>query len=373
MRFSLKWMRWLFIGAWLTAGGILLVPSASGAFRYLQEGMTAPPVEGKDLLTGETVSSERTEGANVIIVAFWATWSERSLEILEDLKALVADHPDGSIRIFAVNVENQTISADMRKLIEHTVTELDLPFPVLIDDELALFFEYGVIAVPSAAIMDSTGVLRFAPSGYSYTIRDRIVDTIEVLLGLKQPTEAVALRRGYVPTNTTSRYYLLALQLVNQRMYERALANLKPALEADSLFSGPHNLRGQIYLELDRLPEAAAEFAVAVQLDSTSVAAWAGWGHALLRQGQATAARAKLAAALALDGSYTPALLDLALCLAQEQKTGEALDSLRAARELNPQDPAVHYQLGQVFHLAGQTDSTVDAYHAALKILFPAP
>ena len=36
------------------------------------------------------------------------------------------------------------------------------------------------------------------------------------------------------------------------------IPKLNPALEADSLFSGPHNLRGQIYLELDRLPEAAA-------------------------------------------------------------------------------------------------------------------
>jgi Tfp pilus assembly protein PilF/thiol-disulfide isomerase/thioredoxin len=360
------------IGALATLGA-LFVPSASAAFRYLQEGMTAPVIEGIDLRTGEIVSSKLADDDGVVIVTFWASWSQRSLDLLADLKTIVEEHPDHAFRVLAVNVDRGSLSPQARQLIESTVAAMALPFPVIIDDELSRFYEFGVIAVPSTAIIDSTGTLRYAPSGYSYTIRDRIVDSIEVLLGLKEPDTAAALVQGYVPTNKSSRYYNLALQLTNKRSYERALANLEQAEAADSQFSAVHNLRGQIYLELDSAKAALPEFALAIGLDSNSVAAWAGWGRGLLQTGAHDDAYTKLEAALAREPSYTPALLDLALCLAERQEPAQALDSLRVARELNPQDPAVHMYLGNIYRRTGHNDSAVTAFQEALGLLFPSP
>jgi len=348
-------------------------PRVTAAFRYLQEGMTAPEVKGLDISTGEEISSGDLNNDNIVIITFWATWSNRSIELLNDLKGFVNEHSDMPVKVIAVNVENQKISPEERQVIIDKVAELNLPFPVIIDNELSLFYEYGVIAVPSTAILDTTGILRFAPSGYSLITRDLIKDSVEVLLGLKKPSALTVVRKGYRPANKASRYYRLALQLTNQKMYERALSNLVTAQEADTMFSATHNLRGQIYLEIDSLAAALREFEIAVRLDSTSVAARAGMGKALYLSGQLDAAFKSLSDLHAYDATYTPALLDLALVMIEQQKFSEAADSLRKALELYPRDPLAHYYLGKAYLQSGQNDKAVDSYKTALQLIFPAP
>ncbi len=349
------------------------VPNVSAAFRYLQEGMKAPVITGRDLRTGAEISSEPQADDRLIVITFWATWSQRSLELLADLQSLQEQYADQPFRVIAVNVDREKITPEIRDSIDRIVDSITPLLPQVIDDGLQMFYEYGVIAVPSTAVIDSAGILRYAPSGYSLTVRDRLVDTIEVLLGLKTPTEFYAALPGYEPHPRAMRYYRLAVQLLNQRMYERAAANLVSAMAADSNFSAPHNLQGEIYLELDSLQAAIDEFRLAVERDTNSVAAWAGWGRALLRNKQPEQAYKKLAVALARSGSYTPALVDLALCLAERGDTDEAIDSLQQALELNPKDPVVHYFLGRVYRNTAPIAKTVESYRRALELLFPAP
>lgn len=355
--------------------GGLFSPEASAAFKYLQEGMPVPELKGEDLRNGEAVTSEileTGEGA-VLVITFWATWSQRSLEILEDLKTMTSEYEGRPFRVIAVNVESQEVTKAGRDEIERVVKELDLPFPVILDGGLETFYTFGVVAVPSTAVVDAGGILRYGPAGYSYTIRDHLVDSTRVLLGLQERTEAVDLDRGYVPQKKASRYYNLALQLYGQSMYERALVHLEKSAAADSAFSAPSNLRGQIMLELNRPEDAAAEFERAVGLDQHSVAAWAGWGRALLRSGQDDEARDKLRAALDLDESYTEAMLDLAACLFPAQEDEAALDLIATARELNPRDPAAPLILGRYQESSGRPDEALATYRAALEGLYPGP
>jgi tetratricopeptide (TPR) repeat protein len=279
--------------------------------------------------------------------------------------------PGLPVKIVAVNVEGQSISASIRKTVIDVAKDLDLPFPVIIDDGLDVFYDYGVVAVPSTAVLDTSGVLRYGPAGFSLTTGDLIADSIEVLLGIKQATATTAVRMGYRPKNKASRYYNLALNLFKQRMFERALSNLELSVSDDSGFSAPHNLRGEIFLRLGQLPEALEEFALAVSLDSGSVAAWTGWGRALMRHGDVDGTYNKISAALTLDDSYTPAFLLLGLVLAEQGRTSEALDSLAKAKELNERDPDIHFYTGQVLLLADDTAQAAAAYKTALEILYP--
>jgi len=358
---------------WLVFWSALLIPSASAAFKYLQEGMTAPTVSGKDSRTGADVTSAPNEENKVVVVAFWATWSDRSVELLADLKSMVERFPDLPFKVIAVNVEGMAITSEAQRIAEQEITSLELPFPIIFDAELRSFYEFGVIAVPSTAILDSSGILRYAPSGYSLAVRDRIADTIEVLLGLKAPEPTEDHAPDYEPHPKSLRYYQLALRLYNERMFERALANLDIASREDSAFSAPYNLRGLILLEFDSLSAAAGEFAEAVRHDSNSVAAWAGWGRSLLRIGQLEEASHKLASALALDSSYTPALLDSALLLFEGQQPESALDMLLEARELNPRDPVIRFYLGRIYMAEGRLGEAANAFQTALEIVFPTP
>ncbi len=350
---------------------IIVAPSATAAFKYLSEGMKAPELSGVDLKSGEKISTRQWLGDNLIIVVFWSTWSPRSLEELQSLKELHAIYQDQPIKFIAVNVDGQNISPITRDKINSTLADLDLPFPVIIDDKLSIFYEFGVIAVPSTAVLDSSGVLKYGPAGFSLTTKDRIVDSIDVFLGLKKPDKVAQFRDGYRPKNKSSRFYNMALNLGLKKSWERALSILDSAEAADSMFAGPHTLRGDIMIRLERYEDAQTSFAKAIKLDSMVVAAWAGWGQALLKSGTIEEAIAKLKHALDLDSEYTPAFLDLGMCLAQQGLYDDAIDSLNKAKELNFANPTVHYYLGQVYRQAGNDDKATESYIKALELLYP--
>lgn len=351
--------------------GIIFTPQATAAFRYLTEGMGAPDVKGKDLATGEMVSSRELSKDNLVIIVFWSTWSARSLEQLKDMSDMYQEFTASPIKMIAVNVDGPQLSKAARQAVETTVKNLKLSFPVIIDKNLDIFYQYGVIAVPSTAVVDTSGTLRYGPAGYSLTTKDRIVDSIQIFLGLKQPDTTTVFRAGYRPNDRSSRYYNMALNLNRIRMFERALAAIDSAKSIDSLFSAPYSLQGDVMLKLDRAEEAVSEYARAVALDSMSVAAWSGWGRALLKTGQLELAMEKLAKTLELDDAYTPAFLDLGLCLSETGETQKAIDSLEKARDLNLVDPTVYYYLGQVYLKAGQAGQAAHAFSRALELIYP--
>lgn len=364
-----KTSRWLFL---VLMGLIFLVTvPAAAAFRHLTEGMDAPLFDGKDITSGRKVEFEKLIKSNLVIVVFWSTWSPRSLQELSDLKAVLAKYQGHPIKVVAINVDAPKLTPGSRALIEKTVSDLELPFDVIIDDGLKIFYSYGVIAVPSTAVVDTSGAIRYGPSGYSLATRDIIVDSIEMFLGLSQPDTVITFFRRYRPTPRATRYYNMAVNLQQRGMYERALSSLDSAQVADTNFAAVHSLRGQILLHLDKVAEAATAFESAIQLDSASVPTWAGWGRALLKSGQIEAAKEKLNKSLAIEDTYTPALMDLGLCWAETDSLDYAITNLEKALELNLMDPQIHYYLGRLYRQAGDQTRTLQSFMKALSIHYP--
>jgi len=352
--------------------GFHLTNAASAAFRNIEPGMEGPLVEGTDLLTGKAVSSKAAAPGEVVVVTFWATWSERSLELLQDLKRMTRDYANRPFRVIAVNVEGETISSATLEEIRARVKSMELPFPVLVDRGLQAFYAYGVIAVPSTALLNPDGTLRYGPAGYSYTIRDRMLDSTEILLGMREAKATpLAAVEAYRPDVRASRYYHLGLRLADEGVFERAMGHLALAIELDPKFSAPHRLRGEVLLESGNPAGAVDAFRKAVELDSNSVSAWAGLGRALARAGDTTAALGKFEHALRLDESYTPAILDLALCRCRAGEVDPALRMLEKARDLNPLEPAIRFHLGQCYRTARLNAAAVDELHKALMRCFP--
>ena len=352
------------------AVSLLAVPAA-GAFKYLHEGMTVPQMKGKDLLTGKKVTCGQGDDHDspVVVMAFWATWSPRSLDVLADLKKLQEKFGAQKLHVIGINVEGNRITSEVKERIIATARELELPYPVILDKDLKIFDTVGVIAVPSVAVLDSRHVLQYGPSGYTAAIADKIEDTVALALGLKKPDNGPVAVSRHRPSARANRYYNLAAQLVNQRHYKRALSNLDRAVAADSNFSPSYSLRGQIRLAENDPLRACDSFATAAGLDEFAVTAWAGWGRALLRLGRADEAAPKLEAALALEESFTPALLDLATVRARSGDVAAAREMLDRVKALNPRDPGVLFRLGKFHREAGEMQLAVEAYRNALEHL----
>ncbi len=349
---------------------LVTVPAAA-AFRHLTEGMDAPEFEGKNIVTGHKVQFNKLIKNNLVIVVFWSTWSKRSLEQLADLKKIVLKYQDYPIKVVAINVDAPRLTPAARAAIDSKVAELDLPFDIIIDDGLKIYYRYGVIAVPSTAVVDTNGAIRYGPSGYSLATRDVIVDSIEMFLGLSRPDTVITFFKRYRPTRRATRYYNMAVNHFGLRMYERALVSLDSAEVADPNFAAVHQLRGEVFLRLEKLNEALAEFEAAAALDSNSVPVWAGWGHVLRLLGQIDAAKEKLNKSLEIEDTYTPALLDRGLCWAESDSVDYAIENLEKAVELNQMDPRLHYYLGLLYHKAGNLEKTLQSYLTALSIQYP--
>lgn len=203
---------------------ILLLSSQNGAaFRYLQEGMPAPILKGVDLVSGKKISTDDWKNSGTTIIVFWATWSERSLSELSDLAEISVRYQDKPIRFIAVNVDVQTMTKQLKEKIRAQIDDLNISFATIIDYELEYFDKYGVIAVPSTAIVDSSGILRYAPAGYSYTVQDKLIDSIEALPGIKKADAPIIIANaGYTPPLKESRFYGLALRMNNKQFLYRS-------------------------------------------------------------------------------------------------------------------------------------------------------
>lgn len=349
---------------------VLGAARASAAFKYAFVGTEAREISGQDVVTGSQISTSDLHRDNMVIVVFWATWSPRSLEQLADMDALKLEYADHPVEIVAVNVDAPEISSLDRTEIKAKIEEMGLTIPVIIDDGLEIFYSYGVIAVPSTAIIDTSGTIRYDPSGYGMLTRDRIVDSVKAFLGMTPAGASDILKTGYTPLKKSARYYNLALQLKQNGMFDRALENLDLAHQADTLFPAPLSMKGEILLLQGKSKEAQSVLAQAAALDSSSVVIWAGWGRSLLQAGQTDAAREKLVYALSLDDTFTPALIDFGLCLAEQDSLAAAIDSLTRAAELNRGDPMIPYYLGRVYRRAGQLGKAAVAYMKALAIIY---
>jgi len=133
----------------------LTVSGAAAAFRNLEVGDQAPPIALKSL-DGEEHSLGEKEGSGATIVLFWATWSPRSLVELGDLEKLRAEYGDKGLRILAVNVEGQEVKEEHRERIRSLVREKGFGFPLVMDDGLKTYNEWGVIATPTTAVLTAS-------------------------------------------------------------------------------------------------------------------------------------------------------------------------------------------------------------------------
>lgn len=134
-------------------------------------GEKAPPIEGRDLASGEPVSLDRLRG-KVVFVDFWASWCPpcvASLPAWERMRQEI-DHPD--FAVIAVNVDEYTADG-LRFLEAHPVG-----YPVIADPEGKIGIPWNIRSLPRYYLVDREGAIvkswkRFRP-GDENKVRQRV-------------------------------------------------------------------------------------------------------------------------------------------------------------------------------------------------------
>ncbi len=354
--------------------GLYAAPKAAAAFKNVQAGAEAPPFRLKDL-SGNEVSLESFKPDNAVLVVFWATWSSRSLEELKDVQKLLAEFGPKGLKAVAVNVEHEHATDEDVKAIREKAASLNLAYPVVLDAGLETFRNYGVVAVPSTAVLGPGNVLREAYNGYPSSLHLELREQVEGLLGLRKAgtAEAAKADAGYKPVRQALLNYNLGRRLYAFGMPDKAEPKLKAAAAADPKWAAPNVLLGDVYLaQAKKDPAKAAEarkaFEAAVASEGENVAARTGLARAYWAAGDAAGAEREVGAALAKGATYPPALLLSAAILARKGDMPGAEKRIREAIDLNPRDAQVRALAGRAYEEGKDLPKAAAMYRKAWEL-----
>ena len=346
----------------------LLLGSSARALEEIQIGSDAPPL----VLTGLDNKSfnlhQERQDSRLLVIVFWATWSENSMKELARLEELLKKYGSQGLKVAAVNVEKQKLSAAELEAVSNVKKQLGLTMPVLLDPGLQAFNRYGVVALPSTVVVGTDGRVLFRIAGYPLAGKEELFSFLEAaFIGEKEAPKVKA--TGYRPQPRASRYYGMARTTGQRGHREREESYLLKAAELDPQFTLPLIRLGRIRLAQNDLLAAKDFFAKALAIEPANNIAKTEMGHVLLEQGDLSQAEALFRQVLESQPEYAPAYYYLGLVLGRQGKKDNALSNFAKAIELNPRDYKVYLFRGRLYKSWGMAKEAAVDLRRAVELL----
>lgn len=222
-----------------------------------------------DTPAGGNLSLAAARGEKATLVVFWATWNPRSTQLLGDLQQLYAEHGESGLQIVAVNAERAEWDPATRERVAEAVAANGVSYPVVIDRDLAVYNDYGVVAMPSALLADGEGKILLLQEGYPTAARLELRDRVLAALGLLEspPTEAVAVHREQLADPKVRRKVEMGRLLLQRRRPSRAVKVLEQAIAEDPTYAEAYRVLAEVLDALERGAEAEAARAKLADLE----------------------------------------------------------------------------------------------------------
>lgn len=136
----------------------LLAPQPAWGQRA-EVGLLAPDFRLALLQGGEATLSQYR--GRPVVINFWASWCAPCRTEIPDILVAWAQHRDAGLEVLAVNLTDQEI----RRQIQPFVTEMQMTFPILLDERGRVRGSYRLRGVPTTVFVDTAGVVRFINPG----------------------------------------------------------------------------------------------------------------------------------------------------------------------------------------------------------------
>jgi len=318
----------------LVMGLFFVTPGSGAAFRNLEKGKPTPDFTIKDMEgMDHTLAAEK---GKVVILSFVKVDQDRSVKTLNALEEVSEIFRNEGVTVWAV-----TSQTEDREAIEGLINNLDLNYPVLLDEGQKLYGEFGLFTFPSTMMVDQEGKYVHEYTFYSNEFKDTVVNDIKVMLGLMSEDDSskAALKTENVQHSPEEKEAERNLQmgkvLLKRGFGTKALPKLEKALELNPALIEARLLAGEVYLKDEQFDKAREQFEKVFDTDPAS----------------------------------NDARIGIASVYIEEGKLDEAEAQLQKAITLNPDPSLALYRLGQVYEKKGDVQKAMETYRGALERL----
>jgi Flp pilus assembly protein TadD/peroxiredoxin len=354
----------------LSGLGLFVMVPAGATLQELQVGAEAPDFRLPSL-AGESKTFAELKGEKLTLVVFWSTWSKKSTQALSDLQQLYVKYRDRGLSVIAINADGQTVSAAAMASVKAMVVDLKLEFPVLVDQQLATFHDFGVIALPSTIVLDGERIIKYELSGYplvgSGELKGLVVSTLE-----GEHAVAAVPKQGRQPGKSALRLYNMGKNtLKSRRMAETAETWFRKAIAEDPGFVLPHLSLGKIYAGRGDLTLARTEYEQALAKEPGNVIALCEMGILLVQDGKIEEGQSLFERSRTVDEGYTPCYYYAAYAYGKQGNLDAALRMFEEAAAINRHDFDIHVYKGRMYEELGRVKEAADAYRQAVEVVLP--
>jgi len=156
--------------------------------------------------------------------------------------------------------------------------------------------------------------------------------------------------------------------LLRKGQVDKAMAQLKTALEINPNYIEAHSNLGAALLQKGQMDDAIAQWQRALEINPNYIEARNNLGFALLQKGQVDEAIAHYQKALTINPNLAEVHNNLGAALLQKGQVDEAIFHYQKALEINPNDVEAHNKVGIALYQKGQVDEAIAHFQKALEI-----
>lgn len=318
----------------LVMGLFFVTPGSGAAFRNLEKGKPAPDFTIKDTEgMDHTLAAEK---GKVVVLSFVKVDQDRSVKTLNALEEVNEVFKSEGITVWGI-----TSQTENREAIQGLINNLDLNYPLLLDEGKKLYGEFGLFTFPSTMVVDQDGNYVHEYTSYSNDFQDTIVNDVKVMLGLisEDDSDKAAAKTEIVKQSPEEKEAERNLQmgkvLLKRGFGTKALPKLEKALQLNPALTEARLLSGEVYLKDEQYDKAREQFEKVFETDPSS----------------------------------NEARVGIASVYIEEGKLDEAEAELQKAITLNPDPSLALYRLGQVYEKKGDVQKAMETYRGALERL----
>lgn len=234
----------------------LAVPAIGQPERGIEVGQSIEPRELK------TIERERVQfpaSDELTVIVFWATWSPRSAPALELWQKYGQQYAENGVQVITVNADHQDMGPKDEVKIREYLAEHDLSLPVIVDAQLELFNEIGVIVLPTTFFFKPDGTMDYKYPGLPTSAELDLKEDLEVRLGIaKETIEEEDINRGklaYQPKNNALLFFNMGRMLNKKGFPEKAKVKYLEALQKDPEYMDPLTGLEEIFFAQGRTTE----------------------------------------------------------------------------------------------------------------------